>query len=171
MCTLNLGPVFINCKPFYSPREFLSFILGNTDACVSAAMQQLTEQISEMEQRYLDSLLIVLGDFNKANLSRELPKYRQHVTYPIRDGNILDHCYTTIKDIIILSHSSFEALQSLFVHLIPTYRQKFKAAKPVIRTVKRWTKETEQDLNACFDLTDWSIFEAAATDLDELQRL
>ncbi len=111
MCTLNLGPVFINCKPFYSPREFLSFILGNTDA----AMQQLTEQISETEQRYLDSLLIVLGDFNKANLSRELPKYRQHVTYTTRDGNILDHCYTTIKDIIILSHCSFEALRSLFI--------------------------------------------------------
>ncbi len=78
-------------------------------------MQQLTEQISETEQRYLDSLLIVLGDFNKANLSRELPKYRQHVTYTTRDGNILDHCYTTIKDIIILSHSSFEALRSLFI--------------------------------------------------------
>ena len=24
------------------------------------------------------------------------------------------------------------------------------------------------DLQACFDLTDWSVFEAAATDLDEL---
>ncbi len=26
----------------------------------------------------------------------------------------------------------------------------------------------EQDLQACFELTDWSVFEAAATDLDEL---
>ncbi len=30
------------------------------------------------------------------------------------------------------------------------------------------TAEAEQDLKACFDLTDWSVFEAAATDLDEL---
>ncbi len=30
------------------------------------------------------------------------------------------------------------------------------------------TVEAEQDLKACFDLTDWSVFEAAATDLDEL---
>ncbi len=54
------------------------------------------------------------------------------------------------------------------VHLIPTYRQKLKSEKPVLKTVKRWTAEAEQDLKACFDLTDWSVFEAAATDLDEL---
>ncbi len=29
---------------------------------------------------------------------RELPKYRQHVTCPTRDSNILDPCYTAIKD-------------------------------------------------------------------------
>ncbi len=54
------------------------------------------------------------------------------------------------------------------VHLIPTYRQKLKSAKPVVKTVKRWTNETEWVLQACLDLTDWSVFEAAANDLDEL---
>ncbi len=38
----------------------------------------------------------------------------------------------------------------------------------MLRTVKRWTNETERVLKACFDLTDWTVFEAAATDLDEL---
>ena len=173
MCSPNLEVHFINCKPFYSPREFSSFILANVyippDACVSAALQQLAEHIAEMEQRYPDSLLIILGDFNKANLSRELPKYRQHVTCPTRDSNILDHCYTTIKNAY---HSVPRAALGLsdhcLVHLIPTYRQKLKSAKPVLRTVKRWTNEAEQDLQACFDCTDWTVFEAAATDLDEL---
>ncbi len=54
------------------------------------------------------------------------------------------------------------------VHLLPAYRQKLKSSKPILRTVKRWTAEAEQDLQACFELTDWSVFEAAATDLDEL---
>ncbi len=54
------------------------------------------------------------------------------------------------------------------VHLIPTYRQKLKSAKPVVKTVKRWTNETEQVLQACLNLTDCSVFEAAANDLDEL---
>ncbi|KAL0147067.1 hypothetical protein M9458_057591, partial [Cirrhinus mrigala] len=29
MCSPNLEALFINCKPFYSPREFSSFILVN----------------------------------------------------------------------------------------------------------------------------------------------
>ncbi len=47
------------------------------------------------------------------------------------------------------------------VHLIPTYKQ-------ILKSVKRWINEAEQDLKACFDLTDWTVFEAAANDLDEL---
>ncbi len=49
-----------------------------------------------------------------------------------------------------------------------TYRQKLKSAKPVVKTVKRWTNETEWVLQACLNLTDLSVFEAAANDLDEL---
>ncbi len=136
---------------------------------MSSALQKLTDRITDTEQQHLDSVLIILWDFNKANLSRELPKYRQRVTCPTRDSNILDHCYTAIKDAY---HSVPRAALGLsdhcLVHLIPTYRQKLKSVKPVLRTVKIWTSEAEQDLKACFDLTDWSVFEAAANDLDEL---
>ncbi len=31
--------------------------------------------------------------------------------------------------------------------------------------------KTEQDLKVCFDLTDWTVFEAAANDLNKLTRL
>ncbi len=105
------------------------------DAHVSAALELLANQITKTEQHYPDIFIIILSDFNKANLTRELPKYRPHITCPTRDSNILDHCYT---------------------------------AKPVVNTVTRWTDEAERVLQACFDLTDWSVFEAAATDLDEL---
>ncbi|KAL0153421.1 hypothetical protein M9458_051259 [Cirrhinus mrigala] len=173
MCYPNLEAIFINCKPFYSPREFSSFVLVSVyippDARVSAALELLADQITHTEQRYPDSFIIVLGDFNKAHLTRELPKYRQHITCPTRDSNILDHCYTVLKDAY---HSVPRAAPGLsdycLVHLLPAYRQKLKSAKPVVRTVKRWTDEAERDLQACFELTDWSVFEAAATDLDEL---
>ncbi len=173
MCCYDLETLFINCKPFYSPREFCSFILVSVyippHANARSALQKLADQITETEQQHPDSVLIILGDFNKANLSRELPKYRQHITCPTRDSNILDHCYTAIKDAY---HSVPRAALGLSDHclvlLIPTYRQKLKSEKPVLKTVKRWTVEAEQDLKACFDLTDWSVFEAAATDLDEL---
>ncbi len=136
---------------------------------VSSALQKLADLIPDTEQQHPDSVLFILGDFNKANLSRELPKYRQHVTCPTRDSNILDHCYTTIKNTY---HSVPRAALGLsdhcLVHLIPTYRQKLKSAKPLVKTVKRWTNETERVLQACLDLTDWSVFEAASNNLDEL---
>ncbi len=126
---------------------------------MSSALQKLAELITDIKQKPLDSVLIILGDFNKANLSRELQKYRQHITCPTRDSNTLDHCYTAIKDAY---HSVPRAALGLsdhyLVHLITTYRQKFKSAEPVLRTVKRWIIDAEQDLKLVCDLTDWSCF-------------
>ncbi len=51
------------------------------------------------------------------------------------------------------------------VHLIPIYRQQLKSTKRLVKTVKRLTNESEW---VFLDLTDWSVFEAAATNLDEL---
>ncbi len=83
--------------------------------------------------------------------------------------NILDHCYTVIKEAYLsVPQAALGLSDHCLVHLIPTYRQKLKYAKPVLRSVKRWTNEAEQDLKSCFDLTDWTVFEAAANDLDEL---
>ncbi|KAK3508174.1 hypothetical protein QTP70_015758 [Hemibagrus guttatus] len=173
MCCPDLEAFFINCKPFYSPREFSSFILVSVyippQAHVSSALQHLADQITHTEQQHPDSVIIILGDFNKASLSHELPKFKQHISCPTRDKNILGHCYTTIKDAYrSVPRAALGLSDHCLVHLLPTYRPKLKSAKPVVRTVKRWTSETEQDLQACFECTDWSIFEAGATDLDEL---
>ncbi|KAK3526918.1 hypothetical protein QTP86_004715 [Hemibagrus guttatus] len=173
MCCPDLEAFSINCKPFYSPREFSSFILVSVyippQAHMSSALQHLADQIPHTEQQHPDSVIIILGDFNKANLSHELPKFKQHISCPTRDQNILDHCYTTIKDAYrSVPRAALGLSDHCLVHLLPTYRPKLKSAKPVVRTVKRWTSETEQDLQACFECTDWSIFEAGVTDLDEL---
>ncbi len=173
MCCPDLEPLFINCKPFYSPREICLFILMSVyihpQVHVRLALQNSLIRSQRQNKNNRTLFLIILGDFNKANLSCKLPKYRQHVTCPTRDSNILDHSYTTIKDAF---HSVTWAALGLsdhcLVHLISTYRQKLKSAKPVLRTVKRWTTEIEQILQACFELTDWNVFEAAATDMDEL---
>ncbi len=63
--------------------------------------------------------------------------------------------------------SSFRTIWSLFGSY-HTDRQKLKSAKPVLRTVKIWTNE---DLKSCVVLTYWSVFEAAANDLDELTEI
>ncbi|CAM4610534.1 unnamed protein product [Leuciscus chuanchicus] len=173
MCCPDVEVLFINCKPFYSPREFSSLVLISVyippQAHVSMALQQLADLITDTEQQHPDSVLIILGDFNQAKLTRELPKFKQHITCPTRDNNILDHCYTTTKDAYrSVARAALGLSDHCLVHLLPTYRQKLKTAKPVIRTVKRWTNDTEQVLQACFECTDWSVFEAAASDLDQL---
>uniref|UniRef100_A0A7N8WMP4 Reverse transcriptase domain-containing protein n=1 Tax=Mastacembelus armatus TaxID=205130 RepID=A0A7N8WMP4_9TELE len=173
ICCPDLEALFINCKPFYSPREFSSCVLVSVyippQARVCDALHQLAEEIANTEQQHPDSVFIILGDFNKAHLSHELPKFRQHIKCPTREGNTLDHCYTTIKDAYhAVPRAALGLSDHCLVHLIPTYRQKLKSAKPVVRTVKRWTRETEQELQACFECTDWSVFQAAATNLDEL---
>ncbi len=70
---LDLEMLFINCKLFYSPREIFSFILVSVyippQAHVSSALQKLPDLITDTEQKYSDSVLIILRDFNKANLS------------------------------------------------------------------------------------------------------
>ncbi len=111
--------LFINCKPFYSPQEICLFILVSVyihlQSHVSLALQKLTDQITDTEQMHLASFLIIPGDFSKANLSHELPKYRQYVTCPTRDSNILDHCYTIIKDAFqVCPTISFRTIWSLF---------------------------------------------------------
>ena len=71
-----------------------------------------------------DSVVIVLGDFNKGNLTHELPKYKQFIKCPTRQENILDHCYTTVRDAYhavpcaALGHSDH-----VMVHLILAYRR------------------------------------------------
>ena len=89
ICCPHLQALFINGKPFHSPQEFSSFILASVyippQARMSETLQRLTDQITSMEQEHPDSLLIILGDFNRANLSHELPKYRQNIKCPTRD--------------------------------------------------------------------------------------
>ena len=94
---------------------------------------KLADWILDVERTNPDSFVIVVGDFNRGNLSHELPKYRQLIKCPTREEeNTLDPCYTTLKKAhpavprAALGHS-----YHVMVHLIPAYRQKFKLCKPV----------------------------------------
>ena len=71
--------------------------------CVSEALQHLGDQIINQKCKHIDSLLIVLGEVNRENLSHELPTYGQHLgekhTGPLLHCTLLplqpwdsDHC-------------------------------------------------------------------------------
>ncbi|XP_061640830.1 bis(5'-adenosyl)-triphosphatase isoform X1 [Phyllopteryx taeniolatus] len=171
-CSPHLESLFLNCKPFYSPREFASFILAGVyippQANTNAALLTLADQVNEIEKKHPDSPLIILGDFNKAKLNHELPKYKQHIDCPTRENNTLDHCYTTVKNAYrAIPRAALGSSDHCLIHLIPTYRQELKCAKPTVKTVKKWTNEAKMELQSCLDCTDWSVFENSAGSLDE----
>lgn len=171
-CSPDLESFIINSKPFYSPREFSSFILVGVyippQAHVELAQRLLADQIREVERKNPDSLVIVLGDFNKGNLSQELPKYKQFVKCPTREENTLDKCYCNIRDAYhAVPRAALGNSDHVLVHLIPSYRQRVKLARPVVRTTKKWSSEAVEDLRECLDCTDWEMFRTATDSLDE----
>ncbi|KAK3507045.1 hypothetical protein QTP70_001910 [Hemibagrus guttatus] len=172
LCSPDLEAFIINCKPFYSPREFSSFILVGVyippQGNVREAQRALADEIQSVERTNPDALVIVLGDFNKGNLSHELPKYKQFIKCPTREGNVLDHCYTTISGAYrAVPRAALGQSDHIMVHLIPAYRQKLKLCKPVARTSKKWTSEAVGELQGCLDCTDWDVFRSTTNSLDE----
>ncbi|KAK3565993.1 hypothetical protein QTP86_024210 [Hemibagrus guttatus] len=135
---------------------------------VREVQRALADEIQSVERINPDALAIVLGDFNKGNLSHELPKYKQFIKCPTREGNVLDHCYTTISGAYrAVPHAALGQSDHIMVHLIPAYRQKLKLCKPVVRTSKKWTSEAVEELQGCLDCTDWDVFRSTTNSLDE----
>ncbi|TWW73162.1 hypothetical protein D4764_15G0005560 [Takifugu flavidus] len=173
-CSPAVEHLFINCRPFYSPREFASFVLASVyiapDADVREAQRTLADCIQQVERTHPDALVIVLGDFNQSNLRYELPRYKQFIKCPTRAENTLDHCYTTQNsddEYRAVPRAALGLSDHVMVHLIPTYRQKLKLTKPSVSTTKRWTSEAVEELRTCLDTTDWDMFKGATHDLDE----
>ncbi|KAM8887795.1 uncharacterized protein ACB058_011331 [Synchiropus picturatus] len=124
--------------------------------------------VLHVERTFPDSPVIVLGDINKANLSEELPRYRQVVKCPTREQSVLDHCYSSLRNsYTALPRAALGLSDHLTVHLVPTYKQKLKLAKPVVRSMKIWTSEAKEELQSCMETTDWEVFRAATNNLDE----
>ena len=151
-----------------SLRSFWSAFYIPPQNNVQEAQRQLADQILDVERTNPDSFVIVVGDFNRGNLSHELPKYRQLIKCPTREENTLDHCYTTLKKAYhAIPRAALGHSDHVMVHLIPAYRQKLKLCKPVVRTSKQCTSEAVEDLKVCLDCTDWDIFRSATNSLDE----
>ena len=52
--------------------------------------------------------------------------------------------------------------------LLPAYRQKLKQEAPVLRSVQRWSDQSDSTLQDCFDHVDWDMFRIASNNnIDE----
>ncbi|XP_076841985.1 NACHT, LRR and PYD domains-containing protein 3-like [Brachyhypopomus gauderio] len=85
-CSSVLETLTIECRPFYLPRELKAIILVAVyippQAPSSEAAQLLSTQITDIENLYPDSTVLVLGDFNHVNLKQSLPRFKQQIRVP-----------------------------------------------------------------------------------------
>ena len=106
----------------------------------------------------LTLFLPYVGEFNHAYLSTSLPTFHQIVMCPTRDNKTLDLLYANAQD----AYRS-TALPPLgrsdhnLVRLSPTYRPIVQRQPVTTRTVRRWSQETNELLQGCFEATDWDV--------------
>ena len=174
-CTPDIETVSVQCRPYYLPREFSSVLVVGVYIPNSApgAVSTLTNHILALENKYPDSLVIVLGDFNQTSLTKEMPRYKQQIKCPTHvKNNILDHCYLTIKDAYhAISRPPLGLSDHNMIYLVPKYRQKIKSKKPVVRAVKSIDSESIQNLQNCLDNTDWCAIRSVCTDTHEFAHM
>ena len=137
-CSVELETLIINCRSFYSPREFSSVVLVGVyippEVNAAKAINQLADQVLAVQNANPDSLVIVIGDFNHTCLSKALQRYKQHVDCPTCKDKILDHCYTVYKGAYHTSaHVPLGKSDHSTVILTPAYRQHIIILTPAYR--------------------------------------
>ena len=172
-CSPVLELLTVKIRPFYLPREFTAVIVTVVyippQVDKAAALNELYDIINGLENVHPEAAFIVVGDFNRSNMKKVLPKYYQHIDFPTRGDQTLDHCYTAFRGSYKpLPRPAFGKADHTSILLLPAYKQKLKQVRPVMRTVHQWCDESVEALQDCFDSTDWLMFrEAADGDINE----
>ncbi|KAK3506578.1 hypothetical protein QTP70_009898 [Hemibagrus guttatus] len=101
-----------------------------------------------------------MWNFNHGDLKGALPSFHQHVKCATRGANILDKVYTNVKlgyRARPLPHLAQSDHMSLL--LIPAYSPLYKTARTSTKIIKTWPDGAYQQLQDCFNRTNWDMFE------------
>uniref|UniRef100_A0A3P9IGT3 Reverse transcriptase domain-containing protein n=1 Tax=Oryzias latipes TaxID=8090 RepID=A0A3P9IGT3_ORYLA len=163
-CSSDLEYVTVRCRPIYLPREFtvvmVTAVYIPPDANANTAIGHLRDSIGRQQSRYPEAVHIIAGDFNHVDLKPVLPNLHQHVKCSTREAKTLDKVYTNIKlgfRARPLPHLGQSDHLSLL--LIPAYTPLRKTAPTIKKTVKIWPDGASQQLQDCFERTNWDVFE------------
>lgn len=163
-CSPDLEYVTVKCRPFYLPREFSVIIITAVyippDAKASSALGLLYDAVNDQQSLHPEAVHIVAGDFNHVNLKTALPKFHQHVKCATRGNNILDKVYSNVKSgfrVKPLPHLGQSDHLSLLV--LPAYTPLRRSTPITTRTVITWPDTASEQLQECFESTNWEVFE------------
>ena len=115
--------MIVRCRPFYLPLEFTNITIvvvyipptANTEQALSV----LYRAIRDMQSTPPESVFIVAGDFNQANMKTVLPNFYQHVDFATRGENTLDLVYTNKKAFRVVPRPHLGSSDHLSVMQIP----------------------------------------------------
>ncbi|XP_013882724.1 uncharacterized protein LOC106531401, partial [Austrofundulus limnaeus] len=130
------------------------------DANAKTAIALLHGSSGHLQSIYPDAVHIIAGDFNHADLKTALPKFHQHVKCATRKANNLDKVYSNIsqgyraRPLPHLGQSDH-----LSLHLISAYTPHRKTVPTITKTIKSWPKDAAEQLQDCFDRTNWDVSE------------
>lgn len=132
--------MFIKCRPYCLPREYISVCIVAVYIPPSAnaqdALNERHDAICKQQAKHPEAFFIVLGDFSHADLKAVLPRLHQHVKIATRGENTLDKAYTTSKGAYTASLPHLGPSDHTSVMLLSVYRPQVKLVRPVKKTGK-----------------------------------
>ena len=155
------------CNP-----EFSNIVCAVTyippDANMVSACDKLTDFMQIQAEKYPDSARIILGDFNRCAVNGHLPLFHQYVECPTRDNSTLDLFFCNIKNAYKVSTKPpLGNSDHILLHMIPGYRQLLKRSKPVDMQITKWSVDALDELQGCFDSTDWNVLYDPSCSINE----
>lgn len=131
---------------------------------VDIGVFELHEALTSYQTLHRDAVLIVVGDFNCANLKRTVPNFHQHIICPTRGDRTLDHCYTQLMERYkSQSRPPLGKSDHSAIFLMPKYKQSLKQEALVQREVDGPIGgRTSGDW-----MTDWDMFRPSSDNINE----
>ncbi|KAI4883080.1 hypothetical protein NFI96_000510 [Prochilodus magdalenae] len=144
ICCPDIELLAVGLRPYYLPREFSHVVVVAVyippSANPTSACDVIHSTIARLQTQHPTAFIAISGDFNHVTMARTLPNFTQYVDCPTREERTLDLLYANVK------------------------------SQPVTtRTVRRWSEETSEVLQDCFETTDWTaLYEPHGEDIDGL---
>ena len=163
----------VSCRPYYLPREFSNIIVLvvyiHPKANAKCATDIISRVTHDLQRKSPDALTIINGDFNHCTLSSSLPSFRQFVTCRTRKEKTIDLFYANVKN--SFSSTALPALGGSdhnMVSLSPRYTPLVRRQPASSKSVRVWSDDACEELRACFECTDWSVFHDEDNNVDNV---
>ncbi|KAI4899250.1 hypothetical protein NFI96_000608 [Prochilodus magdalenae] len=126
--------------------------------------------IARLQTQDPTAFMAISGDFNHVTMARTLPNFTQYVDCPTREERTLDLLYANVKDAYSCSPlPPLGGSDHNLVNISSKYVPQVKSQPVTTRTVRRWSEETSEVLQDCFETTDWTaLYEPHGEDIDGL---